>query len=109
MRWTAEFWPARKAISTYCCPVRPVKPSLEDIRKGGVEDAEEVIDPKDVLLGDRIVGIENVTFDGRNSGAIEVEPMATPPEMTQVQWARHAITHLPYHPGCSICRACKAE
>ena len=56
---------------------------------------------------DRIVGTDHVTLDGHSPGAIDIEPMATPPDMTPVQWAKHAISHLPYHPGCSICRACK--
>ena len=89
-----------------CCPVRPAKPTLDDIRKGGVDEGDEVIEPKDVLIGDRIVGVEHVTYDGHNPGAIEIEPMTTPPQMTPTQWAKHSITHLPYHPGCSICRAC---
>ena len=67
-----------------------------------------MVDSKDVLLEDRIVGTEHKTFDDKTGpGAIEVNPMATPPEMTPAQWAKHSITHLPYHPGCSICRACK--
>ena len=90
-----------------CYPVKPAKPTLDDIRKGGVDEGDEVIDPKDVLIGDRIVGVEHVTYDGHNPGAIEIEPMTTPPQMTPTQWAKHSITHLPYHPGCSICRACK--
>ena len=58
-------------------------------------------------MGDRIVGVENVTLDNHGPGAIDIKPMATPPEMTPAEWAKHALTHLPYHPGCSICRACK--
>ena len=65
------------------------------------------MDPKDVLLGDQIVGTEHVTLDKHGPGAIEVDPMNAPTEMTPSQWAKHIITHLPYHPGCSICRACK--
>ena len=106
MRRATGFWPARNAI-TYCCPVSPLKPSFDDLRRSGQQDGEEAIDPKDILLGDRIVGTEHVTFDGHNPGAIEVEPLATPPDMTPAQWAKHAVSHLPYHPGCSICRACK--
>ena len=59
------------------------------------------------MLEDRIVGTDHVTFDGHSPGAIDIEPLATPPDMTPAQWAKHAISHLPYHPGCSICRACK--
>ena len=66
-----------------------------------------MIDPKDVLLGDRIVGSEQVTLDEYGPGAIDIKPMASPPEMTPAQWTKHSLTHLPYHPGCSICRACK--
>ena len=105
---TAGFYSARNAI-TYCCPVSPIKPTFGDLRRSGHEDGEEAIDPKDVLLGDRIVGTEHVTLDSHGPGAIEVEPMASPPDMTPAQWAKHVITHLPYHPGCSICRACKRQ
>ena len=66
-----------------------------------------MIDPKDVLLGDKIVGIENTTLTSHGPGAIDAKPMKVPPELTAVQWAKHALSHLPYHPGCSICRACK--
>ena len=55
------------------------------------------------------MGTEHVTLDSHGPGAIEVEPMASPPDMTPAQWAKHVITHLPYHPGCSICRACKRQ
>ena len=41
-----------------------------------------MIDPKDVLLGDRIVGIDQTTLDDHGPGAIGVEPMAAPPELT---------------------------
>ena len=53
------------------------------------------------------MGIEHTTLDDHGPGAIGVEPMAAPPELTPAQWAKHSLTHLPYHPGCSICRACK--
>ena len=59
------------------------------------------------MLGDRIVGEEHVTLDGHGPGAIGIEPIKAPLDMTPAQWAKHALTHLPYHPGCSICAACK--
>ena len=48
-----------------------------------------MIGPKDVLLGDRMVGIEHATLDDHGHGAIVVEPMAAPPELTPAQWAKH--------------------
>ena len=89
------------------CPVSPKPPTIGDLRRNGRSEGEEVIDPKDVLLGDRIVGSEQVTLDEYGPGAIDIKPMASPPEMTPAQWTKHSLTHLPYHPGCSICRACK--
>ena len=106
MRVTAKFYSAGSSIDL-CCPVSPTQPSFGDLRRNGQADGEEVINPKDVLLGDRIVGTEHVTLNEHGPGAIDVKPMKAPPELTVEQWARHAITHLPYHPGCAICRACK--
>ena len=80
---------------------------MGDFKKSGIDVGEEIVDPKDVLMDDRIVGTEHVTLDKHGPGAIEVDPMNAPTEMTPSQWAKHIITHLPYHPGCSICRACK--
>lgn len=74
---------------------------------GPQEEWASVIDPKDVLLGGRIVGTEHTTLTEHGPGAIDVKPMNAPPKLTAEQWARYAITHLPYHTGCAICRACK--
>lgn len=68
---------------------------------------EKAIDPINVMLGDRIVCEEHVTLDGTGPEAIGIDPQKTPSDMTPAQWAKHALTHPPYHPGCSICAACK--
>ena len=48
-----------------------------------------------------------MTFDGHSPGTIGVEPLAIPPDMTPAQWAKHAVSHLPYHPGCRCCVAAR--
>ena len=53
------------------------------------------------------MGVEHTTLDDHGPGAINVEPMSAPPELSPAHWAKHYLTHRPYHPGCSICRACK--
>ena len=63
----------------------------------------EAIDPKMVMLGDRIVGVENVTLDDKGPGALAPKQVTSPREMTAAQKATHWLTHLPYDPGCPIC------
>ena len=56
-----------------------------------------MIDPKDVLLGDRIVGIEHTALDDHGPGAIGVEPMAAPPDAPDAAYVAHAsgrIVHM---------------
>ena len=72
-------------------------------------DGEDTIDAKDVMLGEHIVGTDKVMYDANGPGALEVQPLTTPSDMSPAQWAKHCISHLPYHPGCSICRACKSQ
>lgn len=58
----------------------------------------------DLLLDEQIVGVDN-------SKALRmkdrVRPLAEPKDMTPEQWARHNLTHLPYHPACPCCVAGK--
>ena len=67
------------------CPVRPIQPSVGDLRRSGTEVGGDMVDPKDVLMGDQIVGTEHVTLDKHGPGAIEVDPMNVPTEMTPAQ------------------------
>ena len=57
-----------------------------------------------MLLGDPIVGIENVTYDDVHGfGARQPKDLPSPKEPTAAQRARHDCTHLPYEPWCPIC------
>ena len=70
------------------------------------DDGEDTTDAEDVMLGDHIVGTDEVTYDANGPGALEVQPLSAPSDLSPAQWAKHCISHLPYHPGCSICMAC---
>ena len=58
-------------------------------------------------LDDPIVGVEHVLSDKDGAGALEAQPLSSPPSMTPAAFARHCLTHLPYHSGCPICVASK--
>ena len=68
---------------------------------GGDDD----VDTDLALLEDPIVGVERVLSDQNGPGAIDAKPLASPPSMSPAAFARHCLTHLPYHPGCPICAA----
>ena len=68
---------------------------------------EEVVDPKNVLLGDRIVGVEATTLRQDGPGALEARGLPTPKGMTLKQREIHDLTHLPYEPSCEICVSCR--
>ena len=63
---------------------------------------DEPVDLKEALFSDPIVGTEQTLHDQHGPGAIEPRPLPSPPGFTPSQWATHCITHLPYHPGCTI-------
>ena len=71
------------------------------------EEEEEAVDLKDALFSDPIVGTEQVLQDEHGPGAIAARLLPSPPSFTPAQWARHCLTHLPFHPGCPICVACR--
>ena len=95
----------------HCCviPVSPIPkiPNSRDLGTDKVEDGDDAFNAGDVMLGDHIVGTEKVLYDEHGPGALEVNPPKAPVDLTPAQWAKHCVSHLPYHPGCSICRACK--
>ena len=95
----------------HCCviPVSPIPkiPKSRDLGTSKIDEDGDAINADDVALGDHIVGTEKVLYDQHGPGALEVDPMKVPNDLTPAQWAKHCVTHLPYHPGCSICRSCK--
>ena len=100
----------------YAIRVSPVSPSQPPNGPGGAgggdspspqsnpipEDSEEV-DFKHVLSEAAVVGVE-VLHDEKGPGARAAKPMPSPPTMTPAQKEIHDLTHMPPHPGCSICR-----
>ena len=70
--------------------------------------SEEDVDPKTALMGEPIVGMENMTWEeGRGPDAIPARPLPSPTEMSTAQRRIHHLTHLPYDPGCGICVSCR--
>ena len=76
-------------------------PCVEENLFGEDEDP----DLKLADLDDPIVGVERVLSDQHGPGALEAQPLATPPSMTPAAFLKHCLTHLPYHPGCPVCAA----
>ena len=68
---------------------------------GGTPE-DEAVNPKHALFGEPIIGNEGVLWDEKGPGAIPAIPMPSPKGMTPAAWARHCITHLPYHPAVLI-------
>ena len=67
----------------------------------------EVVNMKHAMMDDAIVGVEQIISDENGPGAREPIPLASPQAMTPAQLAKHVLTHLPPHPGCPICKACR--
>ena len=70
-------------------------------------DAEEELNPKDVIVDDPILGKQFITLDHNGPCALEPKPITSPRELTPKQKANHWISHLPYDPACDICTATK--
>ena len=68
---------------------------------------EEDVNFDDALLGEPIVGAEQVVLDEHGPGALEPTPLASPTSLTPSQMAKHCLTHLPYCASCPICVAAK--
>ena len=73
----------------------------------GAEDEEEIVDLKYVMFHDPIVGVEQIVETEHGPGAREAKPLPSPPTFTPAQRAKHCLTHLPFHPGCPMCVACR--
>ena len=91
------------------CLVSPVSPGriqlTRPVKYG--EDEGKIINPKDVLFGDPIVGNESVTLTEHGPGALDPRVMTSPKSMSASQRARHWTTHLPYDPSCEVCVRCR--
>ena len=68
-------------------------------------DGDDGVDLKDALFDDPIIGVEHVLLDENGLGARRANPLASPKPMSPAEKAVHDLTHLPFHPGCPICRA----
>ena len=83
-------------------PVSPIvlRPRADDLKGDGEINADEV------LLGDPIVGVEEVRFEeGRGFGAREPRALPAPKQPTEAQRAKHNLTHLNYETWCPFCVA----
>ena len=73
-----------------------------------VAPSEEDVDPKMVLMGELIVGKEDITWEeGKGPGAIPARRLPSPKDISTAQRRIHDLTHLPYDPGCGICVSCR--
>ena len=91
--------------------VRPPPPPAPDPDGAGGDDQlagassvgeqEEIVDLKEALFADPIVGVELVVADEHGPGALPTIPLATPHPMTPAELARHNLTHLPFSPWVS--------
>ena len=72
------------------------------------EQEDEEVGPKKALFNDPITGTDVVLLDEHGPGALEAQPLPSPPTMTAAQRRTHNLTHLPMHPGCAICRATRS-
>ena len=110
---TSGFWPA--GTLSPCDSVSPCRHEFVCMVSNGdqslcqpcqgEEEEEELVNMKDALFDDPIVGHEQVLLDEQGPGALDPVPLTSPPSMTPAQWAKHVLTHLPYHPGCPVCAA----
>ena len=74
----------------------------------GVDASGETIRQQDVLLGDPIVGQEEVTWDdSKGEGALAASPLKSPRTPTAAARERHNLTHLPYCDWCPFCVSCR--
>ena len=61
---------------------------------------DEDVDVDLAQLDDPIVGVEQVLADQHGDGALDAQPIASPPSMTPAAFFKHCLAHLPYQPGC---------
>ena len=74
----------------------------------GEQEEEEIVEQKDVLLGDPIVGKDTSVIIGQDGErALAPKSLTSPHEPTRAERALHDLTHLPYAPWCAHCVACR--
>ena len=86
-QWERLPWP----VCSPCCPVT----------------IDEQVQQQDVLWGEPIVGVEQVTLDENGPGARDATAPITPKAPTRAQRERHFLTHLPYAAWCPFCVAAR--
>ena len=64
------------------------------------QDVEELVDEKQAVFGDPIVGIAEILSDENGPGARTATPLPTPKGMSHKKWLEHCLFHLPYDPAC---------
>ena len=70
---------------------------------------EEIVKTGETSLGEKIIGVENVTLDERGQGAVSARPLTSPQTPTPAQIARHNLTHMPYQSWCPYCVASRRK
>ena len=80
--------------------------------RGGQDDQEvleddDPVDESHAVFGEPIIGYGDTLFDAHGPGAKVAEALPAPKGMTEAAWAAHCLTHLPYHPACPWCVACR--
>ena len=93
-------------------PVNPPTNPDADIGVTGTADKEadfEEVKQGDVVLQEKIVGVESVTLDQDGQGARTPIPLKTPQTPTPAQVQRHNLTHLPYQQWCPCCVATRRK
>ena len=94
-------------MSPLLCPISSDQEVEDKLSHQDAAD-EQVIDMKaNAVLGEPIVGVEAITFDGRGQGALAPRPLPAPKEPTAAARERHNLTHMPYAGWCPCCVACR--
>ena len=75
-------------------------PSHDLVEDGGLADQplDDEVHDEDADHGSIIVGKEPA-----KTCTHKVAPLPLPKLMTPAEYARHVVTHMPYHPGCPFC------
>ena len=88
-----------------CCPVGTGAAPPDGEADVGALGEDDVVDQKHALFNDLLIWHVDALYDSMGPGALEATSVQTPKGMTAAQWAKHRLTHLPYHPGRPCCAA----
>ena len=90
-------------------PISPLLPKRVQLKRPIPmgEDGDDLVDPRDLMMGEPIVGFDEPTLTENGEGARTPKTLPSPRAMTPAQRAAHWITHLPYDPSCEICVQCR--